>query len=82
MDDIQGIMITDLGLREFIKAFEYCLGYECIDTSKMSRKQLLKYFSSIRQKADIMNNPGRKALWGDHFSRIIPQMFEDMARMN
>jgi hypothetical protein len=64
MDNIEGWLVTDKGLRAFIEALEYALGYEPIDTAKMKRKQLFKYFSSIREKADLHNNPDRQLLFG------------------
>jgi hypothetical protein len=65
MDDIEEAwLVTDKGLRAFIEAFEYALGYEPINTTKMKRHQLLKYFGSIRKKADLKNNPDRELLFG------------------
>jgi hypothetical protein len=78
----EGWEITPKGLRVMIECFEYCMGYELTDTSKMKDRQLLKLFNALSEEADINGHPSRKSNFESYLSLKYVQMMDEIARNN
>jgi len=68
MEDQLAFRVTPSGIRMFIAAMEYALGYEHINTSAMSDAQLHKYHQALHRKSDIKTDEAMQARFGEYMA--------------